>query len=97
MKKPSVCLIVNKDKNHEFWKTVWFTNKSKFNISVRDGKAKVEWKVGKALTPESLVSTVKHSGTSVIVWDSKTAAGRRNLAFVFCWSNHESQTIFEHI
>lgn len=70
------------DKTFEFWKTVLFTDESKFNIFGCDGKGKVWRKTNEELKLKNLKATVKHGGGSVMVWGAMAAAGVGNLVFV---------------
>lgn len=57
----------------EFWKTVLFTDESKFNLL--GSRAKVWRKPKTARQTKNLVQNVKH-------WGAIGAAGLRNLAFI---------------
>lgn len=70
------------NKDHEFWKSVLFTDESKYNIFGCDGRAKVWRKPNTAMDPRHLISTVKHGGKSVMVWRAVTASGVGNLVFI---------------
>lgn len=70
------------DKDFEFWKTVVFTDESKFNVFGSDGRGKVWRKKNTEMNPENLTPTVKHGGGSVMVWGAMAAAGVGNLVFI---------------
>ncbi|GFY70892.1 transposable element Tcb1 transposase [Trichonephila inaurata madagascariensis] len=69
------------DKDFDFWKTVVFTDESKFNVFRSDGRGKV-WRKKTAVNPENLTPTVKHGGGSVMVWDAMAATEVGNLVFI---------------
>ncbi|GFW75648.1 transposable element Tcb1 transposase [Trichonephila clavipes] len=52
------------EKDFDFWKTVVFTDESKFNVFGSDGRGKVWRKEEKktAMNPENSTPTVKHGG-----------------------------------
>ncbi|CAK9796254.1 Transposable element Tc1 transposase [Anthophora quadrimaculata] len=66
----------------EFWKTVIFSDESKFNLWGSDGKRLVWRENGKALNPKNIKTTVKHGGGSVMVWGCMSACGLGNLHFI---------------
>lgn len=84
-KKPFISEI-NKAKHinddESFWKTVVFSDESKFNLFGCDGKQKVWRKKNEQLQSKNLIPTVKHGGGSVMVWGCMSAAGVGNLAFI---------------
>jgi hypothetical protein len=51
----------------DFWKTVLFTDGSKFNIFGTDGNQYVWRKPKKELDPENVIPTVKHGGGQAMV------------------------------
>ena len=63
------------DKGEDFWRTVLFTDESKFNLFGSDGRTRVWRKSGTALQTKNLMPTVKHGGGSVMVWGAIGAAG----------------------
>lgn len=65
-----------------FWRTVIFTDESKFNIFGHDGPAKVWRKKGQAMNVKYLRSTIKHSGGNVMVWGCMAASGVGNLTVI---------------
>lgn len=71
-----------KDKDFSFWKTVLFTDESKFNIFRSDGQTYVWRKPNEELREENLRPTVKHGGGSIMVWGSMSAAGPGNLHII---------------
>lgn len=65
-----------------FWKTVLFTDESKFNVFASDGKIKVWRKPNTEFALKNLKASVKHGGGGVSVWGCCGANGVGNLAFV---------------
>jgi hypothetical protein len=65
---------VNKPIN--FWKTVLFTDESKFSIFGSDGPQNV-WRKPKKeeLDPKNVIPTVKHGGGHAMVWGCMSYAG----------------------
>ncbi|GFU44533.1 transposable element Tc1 transposase [Trichonephila clavipes] len=55
------------DKDFDYWKTVVFTDESKFKVFGSDGRGKVWRKKNTAMSPENLTPTVKHGGGSMMV------------------------------
>ena len=70
------------DQDFNFWKTVVFTDESKFNVFGSDGRGKIWRKTNTEMNPENLTPTVKHGGGSVMVWGAMAAAGVGNLVFI---------------
>ena len=66
----------------DFWKTVIFTDESKFNIFGSDGRRFVWRRENTALDLKNLKATVKHGGGSVMVWCAMSAAGVGNIIFI---------------
>lgn len=66
----------------EFWKSIVFSDESKFNIFGSDGRQGVWRRPGTAIQPENLVPTVKHGGGSVMVWGCMSYSGVGNLVFI---------------
>jgi hypothetical protein len=64
----------------EFWKTVLFSDKSKFNIFGSDGPQYVWRKPRKELDPKNIIPTVKHGGGHALVWGCMGYAGVGELA-----------------
>ncbi|GFV16091.1 transposable element Tc1 transposase [Trichonephila clavipes] len=52
-------------KDFDFWKTVVFTDESKFNGFGSDGRVRV-WRKNTTMNPENLTPNVKHGGGSVM-------------------------------
>lgn len=50
------------------WKTVLFSDESKFNLFNSDGKCHVRRKTGERLNPRYCRSTLKHGGGNVMIW-----------------------------
>jgi hypothetical protein len=69
----------------DFWKTVLFSDESKFNIFGSDGPQYV-WrkpkKKKKELDPKNVIPTVKHGGGHAVVWGCMDYAGVGELAIV---------------
>lgn len=70
------------DKDMAFWRTVLFTDESKFNIFGNDGKQIVWRRANTALKKNNLTPTVKHGGGNCMVWGCMAANGVGNLAFI---------------
>ncbi|KAJ4437411.1 hypothetical protein ANN_17555 [Periplaneta americana] len=68
--------------SEEFWKSVIFSDESKFNISGSDGRNFVWRRVNTKFKKENLRPTVKHGGGSSMVWGYISANGVGNLAFI---------------
>jgi hypothetical protein len=51
----------------DFWKTVLFSDESKFNIFGSDGPQYVWPKPKKELDPKNVIPTVKHGGGHAVV------------------------------
>lgn len=66
----------------EFWKTVIFSDESKFNLFGSDGKQVVWRKPNTQLNKENLCPTVKHGGGNVMVWGCMAANGVGKLQFI---------------
>lgn len=71
---------ISKDLN--FWKTVIFSDESKFNIFGSDGRSYVWRKPNTQLQLKNLRATVKHGGGGVMVWACMAATGVGNLVFI---------------
>jgi hypothetical protein len=71
---------VNKPIN--FWKTVLFTDESKFNIFGSDGPQYVWRKPKKERDPKNVIPIVKHGGGDTMVWGCMGYAGVGELAIV---------------
>ncbi|GFX48987.1 transposable element Tcb2 transposase [Trichonephila clavipes] len=69
----------NEKQDRNFWNSVFFSDESKFNINGSDGHQKV-WR--KALEPKNMRGTVKHGGSSIIVWGCMAANGVENLVII---------------
>lgn len=72
-------------KPKDFWKSVIFTDESKFNLFGSDGRRFVWRKEGTALKSANIKATVKHGGGSVMVWGAMAANGvgvLLNLVFI---------------
>lgn len=68
--------------SEEFWKSVIFSDESKFNIFGSDGRNFVWRRVNTEFKKENLRPTVKHGGGSCMVWGCMSADGVGNLAFI---------------
>jgi len=47
---------------------VWYSDESKFNLFVSDGKSYCHRRVGEALPEQNVQTTVKHGGGSIMMW-----------------------------
>lgn len=70
------------DKDMEFWKSVIFTDESKFNLFGNDCGGKVWRRKNEAMQAKNLMPTVKHGGGSVMVWGAMAASGVGSLVFI---------------
>ena len=59
-----------------------FSDESKFNIIVSDGRRMVWRKKNTGLESKNLIPTVKHGGGGVIVWGCVSTEGIGNLHFI---------------
>jgi hypothetical protein len=66
----------------DFWKTVLFTDESKFHIFGSDGPQYVWRKPKKELDPKNVMPTVKHVGGHAMVWGCMGYAGVGEFAIV---------------
>ena len=66
----------------EFWRDILFSDESKYNIFVSDGRLLVWRRAGEALNPKNTIKTVKHGGGSVMVWGCMAAGGVGNLEII---------------
>ena len=70
------------DKPARFWKTVLWSDESKFNMFGSDGRQRV-WRILKEeYSPKCLKPTVKHGSGNVLVWGRMAFAGVGNLHFI---------------
>ena len=72
----------NLQHDFNYWKSVIFTDESKFNIFGSDGRVKVWRKPNEELKKRNLNASVKHGGGSVMVWGCFSAAGIGKLHFI---------------
>jgi transposase len=72
----------HRNKDMDFWKSVIFTDESKFNLFGSDGRAMVWRQPNTELDPKNTTPTVKHGGGSVMVWGCFSASGVGNLVFI---------------
>lgn len=66
----------------EFWKSVLFSDESKFNLFSSDGRRMVWRKPNTELETKHLIPTVKHGGGNVLVWGCMSYKGVGNLHFI---------------
>lgn len=66
----------------EFWKTVIFSDESKFNLFGSEGKRFVWRKPHTELNQKNIIPTVKHGGGHVMVWGCMSYHGVGNLVFI---------------
>ena len=71
-----------KNKDFSFWRTVLYTDESKFNIFRSDGQTYVWRKPNEEYKENNLRPTVKHGGGSIMVWGCMSAAGPGNLHII---------------
>lgn len=57
------------------WKTVLFSDESKFNLKGSDGSQRVRRPIGERLKPRYCSGTVKHGGGHVMVWGAFSGQG----------------------
>lgn len=72
----------HKNKGFDFWKSVIFSDETKYNIFGSDGRRMVWRKPNESLNIKNVKPTVKHGGGSVMVWGCMSASGVGNLAFI---------------
>jgi transposase len=65
-----------------FWDKVLFSDESKFNVYRSDGRVMVWRKPGTELQKKHIQATVKHGGSSVMVWGCMAASGVGELVFI---------------
>ncbi|CAF4791551.1 unnamed protein product, partial [Rotaria socialis] len=70
------------EKPFGYWKDVLWPDESKFNLFGSDGKIMVWRATDKELSPQCMVSTMKHQGGSIMVWGCFSRAGVENLHFI---------------
>ena len=51
-----------------FWRKVWYSDESKFNLFGSDGKSYCRRRVGEALLERNVKKEVKHGGGNLMVW-----------------------------
>lgn len=70
--------------NHptSFWNKVLFSDESKFNVYRSDGRVLVWRRPGTELQKKNIQTTVKHGGSSVMVWGCMAASGVGELVFI---------------
>ena len=60
----------HRDWTHEDWERVIWSDETKFQIFVSDGREYCWRKPGEPLWPNHMEPTVKHGGGSIMVWDA---------------------------
>lgn len=70
------------NKSPEFWKSILWSDESKFNLFGCDGRGKVWRSEGEAMRTECLRPTVKHGGGNVMVWGCMASKGLGKLHFI---------------
>lgn len=73
-------MYINKDE--EFWKTVLFSDETKFNIMRSGGQVRVWRRRNAELCPKNMAGTVKHGGGSVTLWGYMAASGAGRMQFI---------------
>ena len=71
-----------REKPSGFWNKVFWSDESKFNLFVSDGKVIVWCSSKDEFEPESTIPTVKHSGDNVKRWICFSWAGVDSLIFI---------------
>lgn len=69
-------------KDYNFWKTVLFTDESKFEIFGGEKHSKIWRKKNKEFYEQNIQCSVKHGGGSVMVWGCFAASGVGELDFI---------------
>lgn len=72
----------HQNKDLDFWRTVIFSDESKFNIFRCDGRISVWRKPNTELERRNMLPTVKHGGGGVLVWGCMAASGVGELVFI---------------
>jgi hypothetical protein len=70
------------NKPFDYWRTILWSNESKFNLFGSDGKVMVWRSPEEEFTPRCIVPTVKPHGGSVMVWGCFSRNGVWNLCFI---------------
>ena len=52
----------------QYWRLVWYSDESKFNLFGWDGKQYCWRRVGEKLLERNVVKKVKHRGGSIMMW-----------------------------
>lgn len=52
----------------QFWRKVWYSDESKFNLFGSDGRQYCRRRAGEELLERNVVKTMKHGGGSLMVW-----------------------------
>lgn len=74
--------LAYRNKPMDFWKTVIFSDESKFEIFSPPSIRKIWRKNKTALDPKHILQTVKHGGGNVMVWGCMASNGVGNLDFI---------------
>ena len=70
-----------REKSLGFWNNVIWSDESKFNLFVSDGKVMIWRSTKKELEPRCTVPTVKHGGGNVKCWRCFSSSGVGNLVY----------------
>lgn len=70
------------NKSPEFWRSILWSDESKFNLFGCDGRGTVWRSKGEAMRTECLRPTVKHGGGNVMVWGCMASNGLGRLHFI---------------
>jgi len=65
-----------------YWKSVIFSDESKFNLITHDGKAKIWYVNGERTLPKNTIKTKKWGGGGVMVWGCFSYYGIGKLVFI---------------
>lgn len=57
-----------REKHKLFWRKVWYTDESKFNLFGSDGKTYCRRRPGEEFLPQNVSKQVKHGGGNIQVW-----------------------------
>ncbi len=70
------------DKDEDYWDSILWSDETKINVFGTDGFKTVWRRKGKEYKEKCMVPTVKHGGSSVLMWGCMSAAGVGELHFI---------------